>query len=102
MHLIWAYSDMDITNEKNCSIYSSKEFSSQKVVKVPDEGTTTTIRVTTNGATRLLQAQITGTIVLRNFLTAHSQKYCCRTCIVRPPLIYYALQLLDNVLETFA
>ena len=102
VHLIWTYSDMDITNERNCDIHSSKGFSPQKVVVVPDEGTTTTIRVTTNGATRLLQAQITGTVVLRNFLTAHSQKYCCRTCIMRPPLIYHALQLLDKVLETFA
>ena len=61
---MWAYSDMDITNERNCDIHSSKGFSSQKVVIVPDEGTTTTIRVTTNGATRLLQAQIIGTVVL--------------------------------------
>ena len=37
MFIIWAYDDMDITNDRNFGIHSNRGWSANKVVMVPQQ-----------------------------------------------------------------
>ena len=37
MHIIWAYGNTDIIDDRNFAIHSSKGWSSQKVIMVPEQ-----------------------------------------------------------------
>jgi len=71
VHIIWAYGNTDIVDDRNFTIHSSRGWSSQKVIMVPEQPVPTK-PAAASSLHSSIHAILTVTIVLINVLLMYN------------------------------